>query len=71
MFANATMELGEKTELDVAIRYDEDKRENTTETPEAFLPLGTPPGSSGQVREAHLERAAAQDHAALRSPPTR
>ena len=51
VFANATMELGEKTELDLAIRYDEDKRENTTETPEAFLPVGTPPGSSGQVRE--------------------
>ncbi len=27
---------GEKIELDVAVRYDEDKRENTTETPEAF-----------------------------------
>jgi iron complex outermembrane recepter protein len=51
VFANGTFEIGEKTELDVAIRYDEDKRENTTETPEAFLPLGTPPGSSGQVRE--------------------
>src|SRR4029077_9574060 len=34
----------------VALRYDEDHRENTTETPEAFLPVGTPPGSSGQVR---------------------
>src|SRR5687767_5815258 len=51
VFADATIELGEKTELDLAIRYDEDKRENTTETPEAFLPVGTPPGSSGQVRE--------------------
>jgi iron complex outermembrane receptor protein len=51
VFANATLELGERTELDLAIRYDEDKRENTTETPEGFLPVGTPPGSSGQVRE--------------------
>jgi iron complex outermembrane receptor protein len=51
VFGNATIELGEKTELDLAIRYDEDKRENTTETPEGFLPVGTPPGSSGQVRE--------------------
>ena len=50
VFANATFEMGEKTELDVALRYDEDRRENTTETPEAFLPDGTPPGSSGQVR---------------------
>jgi iron complex outermembrane receptor protein len=51
VFANATFELGEKTELDVALRYDEDRRENTTETPEEFLPAGTPPGSSGEVRE--------------------
>jgi len=51
VFADAILELGEKTELDLAIRYDEDKRENTTETPEGFLPVGTPPGSSGQVRE--------------------
>jgi iron complex outermembrane receptor protein len=50
VFVNATFQMGEKTELDVAYRYDEDKRENTTETPEAFLPAGTPPGSSGQVR---------------------
>ena len=50
VFANATFEISDKVELDAAIRYDEDKRENTTVTPEAFLPLGTPPGSSGQVR---------------------
>ena len=50
VFANATMELGDQFELDLAVRYDEDKRENTTETPENFLPAGTPPGSSGQVR---------------------
>ena len=51
VFADVTFEMGERTELDVALRYDEDRRENTTETPEAFLPVGTPPGSSGQVRE--------------------
>ena len=50
VFANLTFELSDKVELDAAIRYDEDKRENTTVTPEAFLPVGTPPGSSGQVR---------------------
>ncbi len=50
VFADATFEMGEKTELDVALRYDQDRRENTTDTPEAFLPAGTPPGSSGQVR---------------------
>ncbi len=50
VFANLTFEISDKVELDAAIRYDEDKRENTTVTPEAFLPVGTPPGSSGQVR---------------------
>jgi len=50
VFADAIFEISDKVELDVAIRYDEDKRENTTVTPEAFLPAGTPPGSSGQVR---------------------
>ncbi len=50
VFANATFEISDKVELDAAIRFDEDKRENTTITPEAFLPAGTPPGSSGQVR---------------------
>ena len=49
-FANLTFEISDKVELDAAIRYDEDKRENTTVTPEGFLPVGTPPGSSGQVR---------------------
>jgi iron complex outermembrane receptor protein len=50
VFANATIEVTDRFEIDAAIRYDEDKRENTTITPEAFLPVGTPPGSSGQVR---------------------
>jgi iron complex outermembrane recepter protein len=50
LFADATFEIGDKTELDVAYRYDQDERRNTTDTPEAFLPAGTPPGSSGQVR---------------------
>ena len=50
VFANATFEVSDQFEIDTAVRYDEDQRENTTETPEAFLPAGTPPGSSGQVR---------------------
>ncbi|MEX2150445.1 MAG: TonB-dependent receptor [Steroidobacteraceae bacterium] len=50
VFANATFVVSDQFEVDTAVRYDEDKRSNTTNTPEAFLPLGTPPGSSGQVR---------------------
>ena len=36
------------SKLDVALRYDEDKRENTTDTPPAFLP--DPSASTGEVR---------------------
>ena len=38
VFGDVTFELSDKFELDAAVRYDEDKRENTTETPTAFLP---------------------------------
>jgi iron complex outermembrane recepter protein len=68
VFANATFEISDKVELDAAIRYDEDKRENTTVTPEAFLPLGTPPGSSGQVRSHTWSKA--QPKFTLRYEPT-
>jgi len=68
VFANATFELSDKVELDAAIRYDEDKRENTTVTPEAFLPVGTPPGSSGQVRSHTWSKA--QPKFTLRYEPT-
>ena len=47
------------------MRYDEDKRENTTETPH-----GLPARSvriQGEVRHAHFERDAAQGHAALQA----
>jgi iron complex outermembrane recepter protein len=48
VFADVTFELSDKFELDTAIRYDEDKRENTTETPTAFLP--DPAAFEGEVR---------------------
>ncbi len=48
VFADVTFELSDKFELDTAVRYDEDKRENTTETPTAFLP--DPSASEGEVR---------------------
>jgi len=49
VFANVTFEMTEKLEFDVAVRYDEDKRENTTNTPNAFLPLGST-SFEGEVR---------------------
>ena len=48
VFANATFEITDKFEIDAAIRYDEDKRENTTETPPGFLP--DPSAFTGEVR---------------------
>jgi iron complex outermembrane receptor protein len=68
VFANMTFEITDQVELDAAIRYDEDKRENTTVTPEAFLPVGTPPGSSGQVRSHTWSEA--QPKFTLRYKPT-
>ncbi len=48
VFGDVVLELDEQFELDVAVRYDVDKRENTTETPTAFLP--DPSASTGEVR---------------------
>ena len=52
MFGDATYEFNPQWELDAAIRYDEDRRQNTTDTPQAFLNLV--PGLTavtGEVRE--------------------
>jgi len=52
VFADATYEFTHQFELDVALRYDEDQRQNTTRTPTAFLPaatLGT--AFTGEVRK--------------------
>jgi len=49
VFADVTFEVTDKLELDAAVRYDEDKRENTTETPNAFLPGGST-SFQGEVR---------------------
>ena len=48
VFANATFEVTDKFEIDTAVRYDEDQRENTTITPTAFLP--DPSAFTGEVR---------------------
>jgi iron complex outermembrane receptor protein len=49
VFGELATDLGERMELSVALRYDEDTRENTTLTPTAFLP--TPDAQTGEVRE--------------------
>jgi iron complex outermembrane receptor protein len=49
VFADVTYEINDQFELDVALRYDEDRGENTTETPPAFLP--DPSASTGEVRK--------------------
>jgi iron complex outermembrane receptor protein len=48
VFGDVTFEISDQFEVDVALRYDEDKRENTTNTPPAFLP--DPSASTGEVR---------------------
>ncbi len=50
VFADATYEFNKQWELDVAIRYDEDQRQNTTNTPTFFLPTTT--AFTGEVRKA-------------------
>ncbi len=51
-FADATYDFSRQLELDVAIRYDEDQRQNTTETPNQFLPAATKPAAyTGLVRK--------------------
>jgi iron complex outermembrane receptor protein len=52
VFADATYDFTRQLELDVAIRYDEDQRQNTTDTPNDFLPPATKPGAyTGLVRK--------------------
>lgn len=48
VFGNMTIALSDKWEMDAALRYDEDERENTTITPTAFLP--DPSAFTGEVR---------------------
>ncbi len=49
VFADATFNVTDQFEIDTAVRYDEDTRENTTETPTAFLP--DPAAFNGEVRK--------------------
>jgi len=52
VFADATFELTDQFEIDAALRYDEDQRENTTDTPPDYLALVQDPNAvTGQVRK--------------------
>jgi iron complex outermembrane receptor protein len=65
-FADMTYEFNAQWELDGAIRYDRDQRENTTLTPTQFLP--TPLAFTGEQRTASFD--AAQPKGTLRYKPT-
>jgi iron complex outermembrane receptor protein len=49
VFGEIVTDLGDRTELSFALRYDEDTRKNTTLTPTAFLP--TTDAATGEVRK--------------------
>ncbi len=66
VFADATYEFTKQLELDAAIRYDEDQRQNTTDTPANFLP--DPNAHTGEVRKHTFD--AAQPKGTLRYKPT-
>ena len=65
-FGDATYEINEQFEIDAAIRYDEDSRRNTTDTPQHFLP--DPTAHTGEVR--HQTWDSAQPKGTLRYKPT-
>jgi iron complex outermembrane receptor protein len=66
VFADGTFEVTDQFEVDTAIRYDEDSRENTTETPTIFLP--DPAAFTGEVRKHTWSQA--QPKITLRYKPT-
>ena len=67
VFGDATYEFNPQWEFDAAIRYDEDSRRNTTDTPQHFLP----PNSGALTGEARHETFdATQPKGTLRFKPT-
>jgi iron complex outermembrane recepter protein len=65
VYADATYEFTPQWEFDVAIRYDDEQVQNTTNTPTAFLPTTT--AFTGEVRDAVF--CAPQPKATLRYKP--
>jgi iron complex outermembrane receptor protein len=69
VFGDATFQIAPQLELDTAVRYDEDTRENTTDTPPLFLAMVQDPNAfSGQVRKHTWSET--QPKATLRYKPT-
>jgi len=69
VFADATYDFTRQLELDVALRYDEDQRQNTTDTPNQFLPAATKPAAyTGLVRKETFD--AVQPKFTLRYKPS-
>lgn len=69
VFGDATYAFTPQWELDVAVRYDQDERSNTTNTPTSFLPLGSiaQGAYTGEVRDATFSET--QPKATLRFKP--
>jgi iron complex outermembrane receptor protein len=57
VFGNASYDFSEQLSLDVGLRYDHDRRRNTTLTPALFLPNvpGFPEGATGEVRSVSFD----------------
>jgi iron complex outermembrane receptor protein len=57
LFANAGYEFSPEFRVDASLRYDRDRRRQTTLTPQAFLPVvpGVPQAQSGEVRTATFD----------------
>src|SRR5690606_31562884 len=51
VFGELAYDLTDRTELSVALRYDEDTREQTTLTPPAYLALVSDEAFTGEVRK--------------------
>ena len=69
VFANGTYDFSRQFELDVSLRYDQDNVQNTTDTPNEFLPPATKPGAyTGLVRKQTFD--AVQPKFTLRYKPS-
>lgn len=57
LFGNFTYDFSEQLSIDLGLRYDHDRRRNTTLTPTAFLPNvpGFPQGATGQERRVSFD----------------
>jgi iron complex outermembrane recepter protein len=67
VFGDATYEFNPQWEFDAAIRYDQDRRQNTTDTPTNFLPANSG-AATGEVRDETFD--ATQPKGTLRFKPT-